>query len=72
MSTVVAPELTDQERFELLKSWSAAQGTIGYENIDFPEGFCDTFSPVDAKYPVTGVVAKQDLEHRMAILAIPF
>ena len=72
ISTVVAPELTELARFNMLRGWAKAGGAIGFDNIDFPASFCDNFSQNDAKYPILGVAAKKDIEHRMGMLAIPF
>ena len=71
-ATKVEEPLTLEGRFNLLKQWSIDKGVIGLENIDVPGMFYDDLLPTDRKFGVMGVVAKRDIKHREAVLAVPF
>ena len=71
-TTKVEEPLTLEGRFNLLKQWSIDKGVIGLDNIDVPGMFYDDLLPTDRKFGVMGVVAKRDIKHREAILAVPF
>ena len=65
-------ENSTEARFNILKGWSQEQGVLGLDQINFPVGFTDDFSPADKKFTFTGVQARRDFKHRESIIAVPF
>ena len=66
---MVEDTATEAQRFtkyDMFRGWSKKAGILGFNNVAYPQEFGD------GKNKYQGVVAKKDIRHREAIMAVPY
>ena len=53
-------------KYDMFRGWSKKAGILGFDNVAYPKEFGD------GKNKFQGVVAKKDIKHREAIMAVPY
>ena len=53
-------------KYDLFRGWSKKVGILGFDNVAYPKEFGN------GKNKFHGVVAKKDIKHREAIMAVPY